>query len=52
MGFFDFLSSGEDTAYGYKTFKNTYGLDNEKMLKHTEVRLDTCFRKRKTGHCV
>ena len=33
MGFFDFLSSGEDTAYGDKTFKNTYGLDNEKMLK-------------------
>ena len=33
MGFFDFLSSGEDTAYGYKSIKNTYGLDNEKMLQ-------------------
>ena len=33
MGFFDFLSSGEGTAYGYKTFKNTNGWDNNKMLE-------------------
>ena len=33
MGFFDFLSSGEGTAYGYKTFKNTKGWDNNKMLE-------------------
>ncbi|MBO7563516.1 MAG: hypothetical protein J6T40_01535 [Clostridiales bacterium] len=33
MGFFDFLSSGEGTAYGYKTFKNTKGWDNNRMLE-------------------
>ncbi len=33
MGFFDFLSSGDNTSYGYKTIKNKYGLDNEKMLQ-------------------
>ncbi len=35
MGLFDFFSSGSDdsTSYGYKSFKNTYGLDNEKMLQ-------------------
>ncbi len=33
MGFFDFLSSGEDTSYGYKSFKNKPGWDNAKMLE-------------------
>ncbi|MBO4474860.1 MAG: hypothetical protein IK020_05960 [Clostridiales bacterium] len=33
MGFFDWLSSGEDTSYGYKTFKNKPGWDNAKMLE-------------------
>ena len=33
MGFFDFLSSGEGTSYGYKSFKNTKGWDNDKMLE-------------------
>ena len=32
MGLFDFLTSG-DSSYGYKTYKNKYGWNNEKMLE-------------------
>ncbi|MBP5492955.1 MAG: hypothetical protein J6Y08_08930 [Clostridiales bacterium] len=32
MGLFDWLTSGDDSTYGYKAFKNTQGWDNEKML--------------------
>lgn len=49
MGFFDFLSSGDDTSYGYKTFKNTYGLDNEKMLQLLLQAQDTGFGTPKFG---
>ena len=33
MGFFDWLSSSEDTSYGYKALKNKPGWDNVKMLE-------------------
>ena len=49
MGFFDFLSSGDDTSYGYKTFKNTYGLDNEKMLQLLLKAEDTGYGTPKFG---
>ena len=49
MGFFDFLSSGDDTSYGYKTFKNTYGLDNEKMLQLLLQAEDTGYGTPKFG---
>ena len=32
MGLFDFLTSG-DASYGYKTYKNKHGWNNEKMLE-------------------
>ena len=49
MGFFVFLSSGDDTSYGYKTFKNTYGLDNEKMLQLLLKAEDTGYGTPKFG---
>ena len=33
MGLFDFLNSVEGDSYGYKTFKNTVGWDNAKVLE-------------------
>ena len=32
MGLLDFLLDRQDSTYGYKSFKNTQGWDNEKML--------------------
>lgn len=33
MGFFDLFTDSDDTSYGYKSFKNTHGWDNNKMLE-------------------
>ncbi|MCR5803094.1 MAG: hypothetical protein K6G47_02415 [Clostridia bacterium] len=33
MGFFDIFGSDDDTSYGYKSFRNTHGWDNDRMLE-------------------
>ena len=33
MGFFDIFGSDDNETYGYKSFKNKFGWDNEKMIE-------------------
>lgn len=48
MGLFDLFSSNDDTSYGYKSFKNPHGWNNDRMLELLSAK-DSPFGEPKIG---